>query len=333
MNFRDHIRNEILKTDDRILEFGPLNWPVVQKSQFNNAMYADIRSTDDIKKLYTSNDYLKATGISIDIESIVDIDFVITDSYVGAFSNIKKFDAVILSHVIEHIPDIIDFFKDVSKIIKKDGKLIILYPDARYCFDHFRNGTTFIDAYEVYKNKAKNASSVFDFTFNVINENNPKFFWNSTKLPEKLPKNDFNKSLEAHKKAQKGTMPDDVHFWPFSDYQFIKFLYDMERARLLDFNISEFRATQRDTQEFMAILSLKDKKTTTNYADILSGVSPQIKLTKSYDKILALEDEVRGVKSKNERLNTEIAGIYNSIRYRFINKVINLINKILFFRK
>lgn len=334
MNFRNYVRDEILKKNDRVLEFGPLNWPLVQKGNDNNVFYADIRGTDDIKKLYASNDYLKATGISIDTESIVDIDFVIRDNYERTFKDVKKFDVVVLSHVIEHIPDIIYFFKDVSKILKKDGKLVILYPDARYCFDHFRNGTTFIDAFEVYNKKvASNASAVFDFTFNVVNENDPKFFWNSKDLLKKLPKNDFKKSLEAYEKAKEGKMPEDVHFWPFSDYQFIKFLYDMDRSGLSDFNINEFRETQHETQEFMVILSLKNKKTITNYADIMSNISPQIKLVESYDKISELENKVSNIESINVSLKTEIFGVYSSRRYKFINRLADLKSKILLRKK
>ena len=334
MDFRDHIRAKILKKDDRILEFGPLNWPLVQKSTDNSVYYADIRSTDDIKKLYISNDYLKATGISIDTEAIVDIDFVVKDSYEKTFKDVRKFDVVVLPHVIEHIPDIINFFKDVSKILKKDGKLIIFYPDARYCFDHFRNGTTFIDAFEVYKKKVvSNASSVFDFTFNVVSENDPTFFWNSKDLVKKLPINDFKKSIEAYEKAQKGTMPEDVHFWPFSDYQFIKFLYDMERSGLSDFNINKFHETQHDTQEFMVILTLKNKKDTTDYVGILSSINPQIKLSKSYDKILELENKINDLKSINDNLNTNISAVYNSKKYRFIRRFVNLKNLLLFIKK
>lgn len=335
MNFRDHVIKNILSKNDRILEIGPLNRPIAKKNEFPNVAYADIRSTEDIKRLYTSNDYLESTGITIDINEIVDIDYVIKSSYKDTFKNAEKFDAVIVSHVIEHIPDLIGFFRDVARVLKKDGSLIIIYPDARYCFDHFRNGTSFIDAYEVFKKiKTGNASAVFDFTFNVIHENNSEFFWTSSDLLDKLPKNDFEKSMNAYDRVLKGNLPDDVHFWPFSDYQFIKFLYDMNRAGLLEFNIEEFHETQIGMQEYMVVLSPKNKQPGISYANILSKISPQVKNNIVAADNLKLKDELISLKQENlnlnktvSDLNKTIANIYNSKRYRTIDKIVNLIKK------
>ena len=338
MNFRDYVRNDILKKNDRILEFGPLNRPIAFKDQYKNVYYADIRSTDDIKKLYTSNDYLSATGITIDVNDIVGIDYVITDSYENTFQKEKKFDAIILSHVVEHIPDIINFFDDISKIIKDDGKLVIIYPDARYCFDHFRNGISFIDAYDVYHNKKMNCNSVFDFTFNVVHENNSGFFWNETSILEKLPRNKFTIADDAYVKAFNNDPPDDVHYWPFSDYQFIKFLYDLERAGLLKFDISYFHETEYNNQEFMIILSPKkvNKIDYKKYEEILSRINPIIKNTIASRENKKLMDEIDGLKKlkddinkENETLGKELKSVYNSKRWRLVSNVMNLKNKLI----
>lgn len=338
MDFRKYINDELIKPSDRVLEFGPLNWPIVSKEN-PNIFYSDIRNTDNIKKLYTSNDYLKSTGVSIDINTIVDIDFVINGNYKETFRNIEKFDVIILSHVIEHMPDIIYFFKDILNILKDNGRLVIVYPDARYCFDHFRIGTRFIDAYDIYKNKGSNLSStVFDFTYNVIHENNPKFFWQDHNIINKLPLNEFDSSINIYKKALKGDFPDDVHFWPFSDYQFIKFLYDMDRADLLALEIKEFYATQDNTQEFMVVLSPKHNSNINlvKYKKIFNITSPQIKNIEAHDKIIVLTNKVEELKSQNEKLQYEnkdmsikISDVYNSKRFRFIDKIANIKNRIL----
>src|SRR6185295_18430715 len=123
MDFRAYVTTKLLKKNDRILEFGPLIRPLVSKKDYPNIFFADVRSTEDIKKLYTSNDYLEATGLSVDIDSVAEIDYVINKSYTETFKNEKKFDVVYLSHVIEHMPDVIAFLKDVVNILNKDGKL------------------------------------------------------------------------------------------------------------------------------------------------------------------------------------------------------------------
>lgn len=330
MNFREHIRDKIITSTDRILEVGPLNWPIVTKDKYPNTFYSDIRNSDEIKKLYTSNDYLKSTGIEIDTNTIVDIDYVVNDTYKETFKNVEKFDAIILGHVIEHIPDIISFFIDVANIIKKDGKLIIIYPDARYCFDHFRNGTTFIDAYDVYVNNKNSSKRVFDFMFNVVKENSPHFFWNDTSQNKLLSKNNFKDSLVAYEKAKKNELPDDTHFWPFADHQFIKFIYDLDRSGLLEFEIDSFYPTQVNTQEFMIILTPKANSEINHkkYVNLLDKVSPSIKEIKQRDIILKKESDLVALRSENKQLKYELSKIYESKKWVYINRLAAMRNTI-----
>jgi len=339
MIFRDYIRENVIKKTDRILEFGPLTRPLVSKKEYPNTFFADVRSTEDIKKLYTSNDYLKSTGIVVDVDSIVDVDYVVTKSYKETFKDEEKFDVIVLSHVIEHMQDIVDFFQDIPNILKKNGKLIIIYPDANYCFDHFRNGTSFIDAYDVYANKRNNSNGVFDFTFNVVHENNPSLFWDDLNIVDKLlPKNDFKKAMLAYGDAINGDIPGDVHFWPFSDYQFVKFIYDMDRAGLFSFTLDEFYSTQLKTQEFMVVLSMKkDKKIDyQKYKSILNPMnnnSVYADMSNQKEKLQInlneLSAEVANLSTENKKLNAELLSIYNSKRWIMVEKIVQLKNKII----
>ena len=86
----------------RILEIGPLANPIFSKREAN-VFYSDIRSTDKIKETYA-----KDPGVIAD--NIVDIDFIIEDSYEKSLSGVDTFDYVISSHVIEHMPRVIEFF-------------------------------------------------------------------------------------------------------------------------------------------------------------------------------------------------------------------------------
>ena len=66
--------NEIIKDkQSQILEIGPLNRPLADKSIFPNTTYCDIRTTEQIKSLYTSSEYLETTGIRVPVETIVDL--------------------------------------------------------------------------------------------------------------------------------------------------------------------------------------------------------------------------------------------------------------------
>ena len=47
----------------------------------------------------------------------------------------QKFDYVVASHVVEHIPDLIVWLQDLAQITKPDGRVFLVVPDKRYIFD------------------------------------------------------------------------------------------------------------------------------------------------------------------------------------------------------
>jgi len=258
MIYRQYINAIDIDTNSRILEIGPLNRPVIEKSRFTNAVYCDIRSTEDVKALYSTNDYLGTTGAKFpieDIDKIVDIDFVLKDSYKETFADVQKFDYIIASHVLEHVEDLILTLQDISTILAPGGRLVIYYPDIRYSFDHFRAEASFRDAYDVFINKRSAlARMVLDFYHSAVAENNPFVFWASGSHQELLPANDTKKAIEMFERSYNGEFMEDVHYWPFSDIGFIKFLYDLVRGDFIRLICKEFYPTQPNTQEFLLVL-------------------------------------------------------------------------------
>lgn len=297
MDFRDYIKKKY--KNEEILEFGPLTRPLFSKEENQNVYYADIRSTDEIKKLYSGNDYLKKTGITVKIDEIVNVDYKIIGSYLDTFKT-KKFKNAYLSHVIEHMPNILDFFLDISNVLKENGELIIIYPDKRYCFDHYRNSASFKDAYATYRYGPKeNARMAFDFGYNVVHENNPYVFWNDTNLTNIISKNELKDAENYYTETLNGKQIDDVHFWPFSDIDFLKFIYEAQRAGLFPFEILEFYSTEENTQEFMIILKKSKKIQSNKVLELIDTYDPTIKekntkllLERQQEKIDKLEKEI-----------------------------------------
>lgn len=260
VDYRQMIGELNIPRDARILEIGPLNRPLIPKNKYPNAVYCDIRNTQEIKELYSGNDYLKTTGIQIDISTIVDVDYVLEGGYEATFKE-KKFDYIIASHVLEHVEDLIAVLRDIFTVLKPSGQFIIYYPDRRYCFDHFREGVSFRDAYDVFLNKRPAlARMVLDFFNSAVPENNPYIFWALEGIPDLLPQNDTEAALGLYKEALAGKLMDDVHYWPFSDSGFIKFLYDATRAELIRYSCKAFYPTQENTQEFVVILQNNDEQ-------------------------------------------------------------------------
>ena len=327
-------REYIIKNTDknaRILEFGPLNRPIFKKSKFENVKYADIKSTDDIKKMYGGNEYLKKTGIRVDIDSIVNIDYVINKSYKEYFKNTEKFDVVVLSHVIEHMTDIINFFEDVAHIIKPNGKLIIIYPDKRFCFDHYRNSISFREALYLHENaKYKNYLKA-DFLSNVVKNNDPVTFW------EDLKTNicDKKKNTESFINALKGS-DEDVHYFPFDALSFYKFLIDMTQNNFLSLKIDEYFLTEVNTQEFLVILKKQDfdKKTIINeYYDNFNNLIEKNKIlehkTKYKQQVNNIIIQLEKLREENNYLKKEINSLENCVSMKITKPLRSIKQKFL----
>ena len=341
MNNREYIKMKIPK-NKKILEFGPLQSPIADKKTFPNVKYADIKTTEEVKKMYSGNEYLKDTGIYVDIDSIVDIDYVIKHDYKTDIND--KFDVVILSHVIEHMPNILFFFQDVLNVIKDDGLLIINYPDKRYCFDHYRTDSCFADAYMIYKNKNDNSKMILDFYMNVLKENDPAFFWTNLNIISKLNSKTSSEILGNLEKKNKHGKYEDIHYWPFSDYGFLKFLDDAKRFGLLNFVITEFIPTQKNTQEFLVILKKSDNQFDDKLRNYINRYDPNIvssimrnaleskdayyniEKEKISKEVVDLENKIKKLENDNLYLRNELNKILNSKSWK-ITKPLRFIKK------
>jgi len=64
----------------------------------------------------------------------------------------NAYDFALSSHSLEHVANPIKALKEWSRLLKKDGKLIVVLPDKRYTFDHKRDYTTYEHLIEDYFN-------------------------------------------------------------------------------------------------------------------------------------------------------------------------------------
>jgi len=125
--------NKFINDDDNGIEFG------------SGAGFA---------KYYIKNKNFKMSDLSEDKH----LDFKKVDAQSTDFKN-ESFDYVIASNMIHHIPYPIKFFREMNRILKRNGKLIIF---ESYCSVFFQLATI------VMKHEG------FDFTKNVWDENDPK---------------------------------------------------------------------------------------------------------------------------------------------------------------
>jgi SAM-dependent methyltransferase len=236
----------------RILEIGPLDRPIFQK-QSANVFYADIRDTKAVKDFYRNNN-----KDNIDIEAIVNIDYVIKETYSESIKSDEKFDYIVLSHVIEHIPELLKFFSDIKNVLNIGGKLCLAIPDHRFCFDRFRQPTSFAESYDIYINGIKNLPfRVLDARL-METTNDCVYWWNNHANFDNLPraKEQFEQAKNDYFRALNGEYV-DVHFSVFTPETFLLLLYNMLNFNLLPFKCVEFYNTNLDSVEFNCVLEFE----------------------------------------------------------------------------
>jgi hypothetical protein len=190
--------------------------------------------------------------------------------------------------------------------LKPEAKLCIIYPDKRYCFDHFREAASFRDAYDVYsRGRQETARMVLDFFNTSIDENAECIFWGANNMQKLLSKKDSKGAIEAYEKTLAGEKPDDVHFWPFADYGFLRFLYDCVRAKLIPFSCVQFYPTKENSQQFLVELKYdptvleNNENELANLADLI-GTAPL-----DYHNSKHLELERKNIELINKLTETE----------------------------
>lgn len=117
------------------LEIGPSLRPCAPKSEGYDVETVDFMNQQELIDRY------RAMGL--DTGKIEKVDHIWDGhSYTETTGRVNSYDYIIASHVIEHVPDLIGFLQDCSRMLKMNGVLSLAVPDKRFTLDHFRMVTT-----------------------------------------------------------------------------------------------------------------------------------------------------------------------------------------------
>ena len=122
----------------KVLEIGPLARPIAPRSKGYNSYTVDNMDRNGLLRQYSGHR-------GFNPECVEEVDFVWSSGDLAEAVSEEHhgtFEVIVLSHVLEHLPDPIGFLNSAAKLLKAGGYVTLALPDKRYCFDLFRPLTT-----------------------------------------------------------------------------------------------------------------------------------------------------------------------------------------------
>ena len=239
-------------TSGRGLEIGPLASPIVRKDQADVA-YVDVLAAETLRDHY-------AQDPGVVVANVVDLDFVlfqdgVTHTLADVVGPAGPFQWAVASHVIEHVPDLIAFLADVAAILDDRGRLALVVPDRRYCFDALRPPTTVGEMLLAHDNEDRRPSvrAVFDHFSSAV-EFDPVRLWSG--IPAE-PANRMYPLAQAWDLVQRRRTTGDYldsHTWLFTPASLVEQLGVLARLGLNDFTVVGVSPTAENDYEFFVTL-------------------------------------------------------------------------------
>lgn len=218
------------------LEIGPSHDPVAPKAAGYNVRIVDHLSQSELRTKYKDH--------GVNISNIEAVDLIWRGEPLEELLGPERYDWIIASHVIEHMPDPILFIRSCQKVLKPDGILSLAIPDKRYCFDCLRPPSSTGDVLDAYFERRTRHSpgQIFD-SFSFAAKLDDSISWDH----EKRGNVEFlhGHGLAGGKLQDYLQSPDyvDVHGWVFTPSSFRLIIGDLNALGYLNIREAKFMPT------------------------------------------------------------------------------------------
>lgn len=225
-----------------VLEIGPFTNPIVRGS---NVKYVDV--LDKAGGLLE-----RARRIGYTFNNATDIHYV---SPTGDLSIVRNtFDICISSHCVEHQPDLIHHLKQIERILNPGGRYFLIFPDKRYCFDHFI--PTIADILDAQGHRVHSLRSVIEHRA-MTTHNEPHRHWIGDHGAPAMAFdiNVVKSAITEYENADGGYI--DVHAWQFTPASFSLNVELLSQFGMTNLRVEKAYSTPYNSLEFCAILQIR----------------------------------------------------------------------------
>jgi glycosyltransferase involved in cell wall biosynthesis/SAM-dependent methyltransferase len=204
----------------RLIELGPSYQPIVAKADGWHTTVIDHASQDDLLTKYGT------MGVAT-TDRIESVDYIWQSGPLTALipeDMHGQFDGLIASHVGEHFPDLIGFFKSAATLLRPDGILALALPDKRVCFDFFQPLTTTGDLVDAHaQERTRHRRRTFFNQAAYLTTRNAEVGWQhvGNTAPFQLAHSIFQAQKAYDNADEDPALPyNDSHAWVFTPKSF-----------------------------------------------------------------------------------------------------------------
>lgn len=242
-----YIKTKYLTTSASVLEIGPSINPMIRRKDGYNVQYLDACSTQELQ--------VRAAKNGRDIQSAPEIDYLHDFSLsIAACVSHKKFDFVVSSHVIEHVPDLVGHFCEVREVLNDGGMYAFLAPDKDLCFDAKKSASSLGQILEarLEKHRAAPVSALIDEYYYGVKRGGSGAWSNGESAPF-APKYPNSRKLIGDVLANPAIARNwHGHIWRFTPKSFEEIFNELEQMGIIDMRLVDIVATSH--LEFIVIL-------------------------------------------------------------------------------
>lgn len=234
------------------LEIGPNLRALVPKNQGFAVEYIESLSTEQLREQISK----KAPH---EVDLVPNIDYVAAQGLVQDTGKVAHYDYVVSSHVLEHLPNLVQHFQEVKSVLKEQGVYGLIIPDKTLTLDYLRPCSSFgqvLEAYLLKRTRANLASYIDNLVYGVKNTENDSICWEAhSKLDLTKVYVQHPRKIEQLIASEQQEPPADWggHVWVFTADSFISLFFDLQRFGLTQLELIDIQPTGE--ADFIVILA------------------------------------------------------------------------------
>ena len=247
MNRFDELTRNLDKNTMVGIEIGPYYSPIAPKAYGWKTAVIDFRDGAALRAEARNH---TVEAIRKREQQIEDVDIVWNGEPLDKVTlalNPDGYDYFIASHVIEHTPDLLSFFQQVSRLLRKGGIVSLAVPDMRKCFDVFKPASSLREVLTAFREKRirHTPETLLEArAFSVIRNGSGSWLAGS-RGPLKFHRS-FDDCWQEYQQDVNQVDPPyvDAHAWFFTPASFELLIFELGYMGLLDLSIDSLRENQ-----------------------------------------------------------------------------------------